>query len=114
MGNLRDARALVGYPLVVVLISAGLASVQPASAHQAETYVIEKRVDIPGREARNVTAHCDRGDLAISGGYRSGSDAIPGQMEPSNQRNPDGWRFVFGNPRSSRITVAYQVLCLKR
>jgi hypothetical protein len=79
----------------------------------ADTYVVEKRVIVPPGQARNVTVRCKEGDLALSGGYRTGEDTVPSHFGPNRDENPDGWRFIFANPRPSNITSAYQVLCLK-
>lgn len=98
---------IAGSVLIAGVVFSGAASA-------AETYVVERNVRVPPGEGRNVTVYCDRGDRALSGGYRAGHDTVPGHFGPNERRNADGWRFVFANPRSSRITVAYQVLCLRR
>jgi hypothetical protein len=76
------------------------------------TYVVEETVIVPIGEARNVTVFCEEGDLALSGGYRTGQDMVPSHYEPRDDENPRGWRFIFANPRNYDVNVAYEVLCL--
>ena len=86
----------------------------PGGPSAAGTCVVECILQVPPDEGRDVTVNCDRGNLALSGDYRAGHNTVSGHFGLNERRNADGWRFVFANPRSSRINVAYQVLCLRR
>ena len=103
----KSSVAVIGVLLVV------LASLSPAAAQQnLITYVVELNVIVPPGQAKNMGVPCNPGDLALSGGYRTGPDMIPSHFEPNAKKNAVGWRFILINPRNIAVNVAIEVLCL--